>query len=121
MCCAVNTTISQLLNNNYYDLCAPGQFTLEKIKGFLQEQSVYLRLAEVWDTLSATMDIPLSQRDRIRHSPGLDKPAKLDRVLQHVINLHPYGSWRLLIWALDEMGCKQEADAIRACAEPVGE
>ena len=66
------------------------------------------------------LDVPSPQRNIIRYSLNLNNAAKLDKVLLYTINTHPYGSWRLLIWAYDEMGWGRDADALRAYAEPVG-
>lgn len=74
----------------------------------------------MWDTFSTTLDLPFSPRNAIRHSLNLDKAGKLDKVITYVVKMHPYGSWRLIIWALDEMGRREDAEAIRAYAEPVG-
>lgn len=97
-----------------------GHFTVEKIRGSLREKGVYSKIAEVLDNFGSTLDIPLSKRAVIRQSPNLDNAARLDKVIAYVVETHPYGSWRLIIWALDEMRCPEDADAIRAYAEPVG-
>ena len=93
---------------------------MEKIKSSLQEEGVYLKIAHVWDIYSNMLDVPFSQRNTIRHSLKLNDAGKLDKVLAYVVKTHPYGSWRLLIWALDEMGHREDADVLRAYAEPVG-
>lgn len=96
-------------------------FSLEKIQSLLHEKGIYSKLAEEWDHFGSTVDVPQSKRDEIRHSLHMDNGARLGSIFEYLVSMHPYGSWRLLIWALDEMGTnyKHYADAIRDSAEPV--
>ena len=96
---------------------------MEKIQSLLHEKGIYSKLAEEWDHFGSTVDVPQSKRDEIRHSLHMDNGARLGSIFEYLVSMHPYGSWRLLIWALDEMGTnyKNYADAIRDSAEPVGE
>ena len=95
-----------------------GHFTVDGIKASLKERGVYCPLAEKWDKFASVLDVP---RDEVRHALSLSNEGKLDRILGYVVKKHPYGSWRLLIWALDSMSdCVHLAGMIRTLAEPAG-
>ena len=71
-----------------------------------------------WDELGWRLHVPWGIRDELWTQHSIDSD-RLRAVLQYVLTLHPYASWRSIITALHWIGEHQVADRIMEHAEPV--
>ena len=71
-----------------------------------------------WNGLGVWLNVPGSKHDeiRLRYSTAADCKRA---VVAYWMKVDPTPSWRRVIWALDWMGERQVADAVRPYAEPL--
>ena len=83
-------------------------------------RNVQRAVREVEDTyrLGRYLGVPDSKRDEIK-SQFSSVPQQVKAYINYFIEHDPAASWRAVISALDGLGEKKAADAIRHLAEPV--
>ena len=70
------------------------------------------------DRLGICLGVPPLKRDEIKKQFS-SVPQRVKAYINYFMEHDPVASWRAVIVALDEMGEKEAADAIRHLAEPV--
>ena len=70
------------------------------------------------DELGSWLGVPLSKRIEIQKQFS-SEPQQVKAYIDYFMEHHPVASWRAVIVALDTIGEKEAADAIRHLAEPV--
>ena len=83
-------------------------------------KNVQTAVQEVKDTnkLGRWLGVPRSKRNEIQEQ-FLTVPQQVKAYIDYFMEHDPVASWRAVIVALDWMGEKEAADAIRHLAEPV--
>ena len=70
------------------------------------------------DTLGRWLGVPYLEREKVRRQFS-SVPQQVKAYIKYFMDHNPEASWRAVIVALDSMGEKTAADAIRHLAEPV--
>ena len=70
------------------------------------------------DSLGLWLGVPRSKRDEIK-GQFLSVPQQVKAYINYFMEHDPMASWRAVIVALDGMGEKEAADAIRHLSEPI--
>ena len=86
-------------------------FTTKNVQRAVQE-------VKVTDDLGYCLGVPQSKRNTINRQ-FLTVPQQVKAYIDYFMEHDPVASWRTVIVALDGMGEKEAADAIRHLAEPV--
>ena len=83
-------------------------------------RNVQRAVREVKDTdcLGIYLGVPYEKRDEIKRQFS-SVPQQVKAYINYFMEHDPVASWRAVIIALDRMGEKEAADAIRHLAEPI--